>query len=260
MRPLTPLSEIARGAALRGGSIVRTAGVSTRVESKGLPGDYVTEVDLASESAINAFLAQETPDIPVHGEETGGETGDRYWVVDPLDGTTNFVHGFWAVGVSVALVEHGRPVAGCVHAPFLEETYVTAAGRGAWLSRSGRGSRRLAVSDRPVGRAVVGTGFPFRHQESLPRYLATMTDALAAFEDLRRPGAACLDLAWVAAGVFDGFFELRLSPWDVAAGGLLIREAGGIVTDWSGGDDWLSGDILAGPAPVHAELLRVARH
>jgi myo-inositol-1(or 4)-monophosphatase len=259
MTPLTALVEIARDAALRGGSIVRSAGVGETVETKGMPGDYVTEVDLASEAAIAEFLAGATPDIPVHGEETGGETGDRYWVVDPLDGTTNFVHGFWAVGVSVALVEHGRPTVGCVHGPFLDETYVAAVGHGAWLTRDGHDPRRLAVSDRPVARAVVATGFPFRRKGSLPRYLATMTEALATFEDLRRPGAASLDLAWVAAGVFDGFFELHLSPWDVAAGGLLIQEAGGVVTDWSGGSDWLVGDILAGPSQVHSQLLHLAR-
>jgi myo-inositol-1(or 4)-monophosphatase len=114
------------------------------------------------------------------------------------------------------------------------------------------------VSDRPVDRAVVGTGFPFRRKDVLARYLAMFGAALERFEDLRRPGAASLDLAWTAAGVFDGFFELGLSPWDVAAGGLLIEEAGGVVTDWAGGPDYLSGDILAGPPAVHAELLRLA--
>jgi myo-inositol-1(or 4)-monophosphatase len=114
------------------------------------------------------------------------------------------------------------------------------------------------VSERPPAQAIVGTGFPFRRKGSLPRYLTALSQALETFEDLRRPGAACLDLAWVASGVFDGFFELHLAPWDVAAGGLLIEEAGGIVTDWSGGPDWLPGEILAGPPSVHAELLRIA--
>ncbi|MGZ8598871.1 MAG: inositol monophosphatase family protein, partial [Actinomycetota bacterium] len=103
-----------------------------------------------------------------------------------------------------------------------------------------------------------GTGFPFRRKDLLPRYLATMEAALERFEDLRRPGAAALDLAWVAAGVFDGFFELALNAWDVAAGGLLIEEAGGVVTDWDGTPGWLSGDILAGPPRVHETLLRLA--
>jgi myo-inositol-1(or 4)-monophosphatase len=109
-----------------------------------------------------------------------------------------------------------------------------------------------------VERAIVGTGFPFRRKDLLPRYLRAMTAALERFEDLRRPGAAALDLAWVAAGVFDGFFELGLSSWDVAAGGLLIQEAGGVVTDWSGGEGWLGGDILAGSPDVRAALLDLA--
>ena len=116
---------------------------------------------------------------------------------------------------------------------------------------------RVRVSDREPSRAVVGTGFPFRRKELLPRYLRTFEAALGRFEDLRRPGAAALDLAWVAEGVFDGFFELALAPWDVAAGGLLIQEAGGVVTDWSGGGGWLSGDILAASARVHEVLIEL---
>jgi myo-inositol-1(or 4)-monophosphatase len=194
----------------------------------------------------------------VMGEESGGEGGERYWLVDPLDGTTNFIHRFPIVCVSVALVEHGRPVAGAVHAPYLQETYTAARGSGATVERADRSIERLSVADRPVERAVVGTGFPFRRKENLARYLRAMTAALDRFEDLRRPGAAALDLAWVAAGVFDGFFELGLSPWDVAAGGLLIEEAGGVVTDWNGGGDYLPGDILAGPPAVHEALLQLA--
>jgi myo-inositol-1(or 4)-monophosphatase len=254
------MRDLAVRAARIGGEIVR-GGLGRRASrDKGLPGDYVTEVDEASERAIAAFLASETPDVPVQGEESGasvGDLGDRYWIVDPLDGTTNFMHGFPAVGVAVALIEDARPVAACVEAPFLERTYAAAHGEGAWIETDGR-RHALHVSERPPERAVVGTGFPFRRKELLPRYVGVVGLALQRFEDLRRPGAASLDLAWVAAGVFDGFFELALAPWDVAAGGLLVREAGGIVTDWSGGDDWLSGDILAGPPAIHAELLRLA--
>jgi myo-inositol-1(or 4)-monophosphatase len=254
------MRDLAVRAARIGGEVILNSG-SRESQDKGLPGDYVTEVDEASERAISTFFARETPDVPVKGEEgdarSHGEYGDRYWVVDPLDGTTNFMHGFPAVGVSVALVQKGHPVAGCVHAPFLGQTYAAASGEGAWMEDDGGARTALRVSARPVGRAVVGTGFPFRRKELLPRYLLAMTAALEMFEDLRRPGAACLDLAWVAAGVFDGFFELSLAPWDVAAGGLLIQEAGGIVSDWKGGPDWLSGNILAGPPAIHAELLRL---
>jgi myo-inositol-1(or 4)-monophosphatase len=148
-------------------------------------------------------------------------------------------------------------VAGCVHAPFLGETYVAERHAGAWDRRS-EGDRRLTVSDRPPSRAVVGTGFPFRRKDLLPRYLDVLRPALERFEDLRRPGSASLDLAWTAAGIFDGFFELRLSAWDVAAGALLVEEAGGVVTDWAGGPDYLGGDILAGSRAVHAALLELA--
>lgn len=253
------MRAVAERAALEGGRVVRAAGLRSRGADRKGAGDYVTEVDRESEHAISAFLTSSTG-LPVVGEEHGGAAAERYWVVDPLDGTTNFVHGFPAVGVSVALVEGGRPVAGAVHAPFLGETWSAARGEGAWVSRDGGEPERLAVSDRPVGQAVVGTGFPFRRKEELlERYLQAFRAGLERFEDLRRPGAAALDLAWVAAGVFDGFFELGLATWDVAAGGLLIEEAGGVVSDWAGGEGWLGGDILAGSPEVHAELLALAR-
>jgi myo-inositol-1(or 4)-monophosphatase len=257
------LRAVAERAAVVGGAVIRRAGLAGwgPAEVKGAAGDYVTSVDRESEHTVASFLAQETG-IPVVGEEGwgAGGTGDRYWLVDPLDGTTNFVHGFRAVGVSVALVQGGRPVAAAVHAPFLGETWSAAAGEGCWHRQDdGRGAppRRVRVSERPVERAVVATGFPFRRKDLLDRYVAVFRGALERFEDLRRPGAASLDLAWVASGVFEGFFELALSPWDVAAGGLLIREAGGVVSDWTGGDGWMSGDILAGAPAVHRELLRL---
>ena len=254
------VSVAARAASL-GGEVVREAGLrgEVGVRAKALPGDYVTEVDLAAEQAIVSFLEAEGGGVGVHGEERGGVDIADAWVVDPLDGTTNFAHGFWAVGVSVALVREGRPVAGAVCAPFLGETWMAGRGEGAWAMRDGKEPVAVAVSDRDPARAVVGTGFPFRRKELLDRYLGAFEGALAAFEDLRRPGAAALDLAWVAAGVFDGFFELALAPWDVAAGGLLIQEAGGVVSVWAGGDEWLSGDILAGTANVHAALRTLAR-
>ena len=256
---MTPaeLMFIASEAARVGGSTILASG-RTREAVEKSAGDYVTAVDGASERAIAGFLSRATPDIPLVGEERGGVAMDRYWLVDPLDGTTNFLHGFPIVGVSVALVEEGRPTVGVVHAPFLRETYAAAAGAGATVERADGTSERLEVGRRPVERSVVGTGFPFRRKEVLPRYFRAMVVALERFEDLRRPGAAALDLAWVAAGVFDGFFELALGPWDVAAGAVLIQEAGGTVTDWVGAPGILSGDILAGSPAVHAELLRIA--
>jgi myo-inositol-1(or 4)-monophosphatase len=142
--------------------------------------------------------------------------------------------------------------------PFLGDVWHAVAGGGAVWERSS-GTVPCRVGSRAASAAVVATGFPFRRKDRLPRYLATMTAALEAFEDLRRPGAASLDLAWTACGVFDGFFELGLAPWDVAAGGLLVQEAGGVVTDWAGGEEWLGGDILAGSPAVHAALRTAAR-
>jgi len=255
---LAAMRSVARSAALVGGAAVRD-GVRPEVgAAKGLPGDWVTEVDLASERAIAGFLASETPSVPFVGEELGGGAASGLrWVVDPLDGTTNYVHGFWAVGVSVALVDEDRPVAGAVVAPFLGEVWHAAAGGGAVWERAS-GSAPCRVSSRVPTSAVVATGFPFRRKERLARYLRSMSAALEAFEDLRRPGAACLDLAWTACGVFDGFFELGLAAWDVAAGGLLVQEAGGVVSDWDGGDGWLGGDILAGSVAVQGVLRSVA--
>ena len=257
---LDELLAIAERAVTRGCQVVRDR-TERAATTKGT-GDYVTAVDVASERAITALLREATPDIPVLGEEEGGAAlgGGRSWVVDPLDGTTNFVHGLPVVGVSVALVEDGRPMAGAVGAPFLGERWAAARGKGAFGIRDVDGPpARLAVSTRRPAQAIVGTGFPFRHKDVLPRYLRVMEGALERFEDLRRPGAAALDLAWVAAGVFDGFFELGLSPWDVAAGALLIEEAGGVVTDWEGADGYLEGNILAGPSAVHASLLELTR-
>jgi myo-inositol-1(or 4)-monophosphatase len=252
------LRGLAERAAARGGRIVVSSRGSDAPFAKGV-GDYVTETDRASERAIRELLSRETPDVPVLAEEEGGELAPRQWVVDPLDGTTNYLHGFPIVAVSVALVQGGRPLVGAVHAPFLGVTYSAARGAGAFLTGAGGDTERLAVSDRPPERAIVATGFPFRRKDLLPRYLRMLEACLERFEDLRRPGAAALDLTWVAAGVFEGFFELGLSRWDVAAGALLIEEAGGRVTDWSGGPDYLGGDILAGSTAVHAELLSLAR-
>ena len=250
----------AREASLVGGRVV-AAGRPGEGIAKGLPGDWVTDVDLASERAIADFLASAAPGIPFHGEEGGGAAGGLRWVVDPLDGTTNFVHGFPAVGVSVALVDDGLPLVGAVHAPFLGDVWTAARGGGCSWERPAAAPNACHVSDRPTAQAIVATGFPFRRKERLPRYLEAMHEALEVFEDLRRPGAACLDLAWVACGVFDGFFELGLSSWDVAAGALLIHEAGGQVSDWAGGSGYLTGDILAGAPAVHRALRAIAgRH
>jgi myo-inositol-1(or 4)-monophosphatase len=255
METLPALTETALAAAKAGGALVTAASAGRTVGRRSKSaGDYVTDTDLASERAIREALAG--TGIDVVGEEAGGRASDRHWLVDPLDGTTNFLHGFPAVGVSIALVSEGQPVIGVVFAPLLGQTWVGWRGGGAWLE-----DRRIRVSSRPVSAAVVGTGFPFRRKENIPRYLDAFVQAFDRFEDLRRPGAAALDLAWVAEGVFDGFFELGLGAWDLAAGGLLVREAGGLVTDWNGDEmSWLdSGDVVAGPPAIHQALLDAVR-
>jgi myo-inositol-1(or 4)-monophosphatase len=241
-------------AARSGGDVVRRYfGRPEEVRAKS-PGDWVSEADVASEKAIRELLVRESG-LPVYGEEAGGDEFDTGWLVDPLDGTSNFLHGFDAVGVSVGMIADGEPVVGVVHAPLLNRTYYGAQGVGAF-----RDDKPMRVSNRPGEQAIVSTGFPFRHRDLLPRYEHALAAALRGFEDLRRVGAASLDLCWTAEGVFDGYFELRLGPWDVAAGGVIVREAGGVVSDWAGNDRaWLlSGNILAGPPAVHSELLRIA--
>ena len=220
-------------------------------------GDYVTAVDRAAEAAALTVLRERTPDIAVLAEESGGQHADRLWVVDPVDGTTNLLRGFPVVGVSVALLEEGRPVAGAVGAPLLGEIWDAAEGAGATDSRGAP----LRVSARGAGGSVVATGFPFRHKDEdvLARYGSVFMAALRTFEDLRRAGAASLDLAYTASAAFDGFFELGLSVWDIAAGALLVQEAGGVVTDWRGDHDavFRSGDILAGAPAWHAAMLQI---
>jgi len=241
-------------AARAGGDVVRHYFRRLEGVREKSPGDWVSEADLASEQAIRDLLTRETG-LPVFGEEAGGDDFDTGWLVDPLDGTSNFLHGFDAVGVSVGLIADGVPVVGVVHAPLLDRTFSAALGAGAF-----RDDKPMHVSARGPEQAIVATGFPFRHKDLLPRYERAFGLALRRFEDLRRPGAASLDLCWTAEGVFDGYFELSLGPWDVAAGGIIVREAGGVVTDWNGDDRaWLrSGNVLAGPPRVHGALLRIA--
>jgi myo-inositol-1(or 4)-monophosphatase len=254
---LDALLRAALAAAGEGAKIVRAAfGAASNVREKG-PGDLVSDTDTGSELAIREALAESSPHLPFYGEESGGERGDVGWYVDPLDGTANFVHGLPVVGVSIALVAAGAPVVAVVDAPLLGDTYWARRGGGAF-----RNGVSIRVSERPPASAICATGFPFRaKRDRLEPYLPVFERALREFEDLRRAGAASLDLAWTAAGVFDGYFEPALATWDVAAGGLLVREAGGIVTDWEGDERaWLeSGDIVAGPPAVHARILELAR-
>ncbi len=258
MRTQRELGTLALAAAQAAGDVIRASrrdAAPLEAQLKGA-GDYVTVVDRAAEAAAVAVLHDAEPSIDVLAEERGGEVTDRMWVIDPLDGTTNFLRGFPEVGVSVALVEEGVPRIGVVTAPITGGHWSAVAGEGAFDAAG----RRLDIR-RSHGAGVVATGFPFRRPENRPRYLPVMTAAMDRFEDLRRPGAASLDLAYVASGVWCGFFELGLALWDIAAGSLLVREAGGVVSDWAGDEVavFSSGDILAGAPAWHERMLSITR-
>ncbi len=259
-RELQQCRDAALVAARAGGEVVLEHFGRAREVREKAPGDWVSAADVASEQAIKETLERLAPGIAFFGEETSGTgalAGDaRGWSVDPLDGTANFLHGLVAVGVSVALVDAGKPIVGVVHAPMLGRTYHAIAGNGAFAD-----GQPLRVSDRAPAQAIPATGFPFRRKWELDRYLHVFHQTFEVVEDLRRVGAASLDLAWTAEGVLDGFFEVGLGTWDVAAGALLVQEAGGVVTDWAGDSEaWLwSGDIVAGPPAVHEQLVAITR-
>jgi myo-inositol-1(or 4)-monophosphatase len=219
-------------------------------------GDYVTAFDRQSEAAILEVLAREAPGIAVLAEERGGTRAGTMWAVDPLDGTTNFTRGFPVVAVSVGLLHEGVPIAGVVIAPFLDLEFASSQGKGVTLN----GDRLAPLRTVDPSKAVVATGFPFRNKSRMPRYRPVFEGAMLRFEDLRRAGAAALDLAWTAAGTFDGYFELNLNTWDLAAGAALVLEVGGRVSDWSGSEGWIeSGDIFAAAPAVHEVLLKLAQ-
>jgi myo-inositol-1(or 4)-monophosphatase len=239
---------------LRGVERPRDPGEWTRKGAR----DFVTEVDRTAERLIAEVLLAAEPGARIVGEELAPElvTDGLVWVVDPLDGTTNFLHGVPAYAVSVAAAMDGVLEVGVVvHVPHAE-TYVARRGSGAWL-----GERRLEVSsiaDPAV--ALIGTGFPFRDTDQLDGYLEQFRRVAARTSGIRRPGSAALDLADVAAGRVEGFWEQRLSAWDIAAGALLVREAGGMVTDFNGRDVGVEHTgVVAGNRAMHAWLLELFR-
>lgn len=222
--------------------------------------DFVTRADHESEEAILGVLRQHFPDHQVLAEESGlsEEGGEHCWLVDPLDGTSNFLQGLPTFCISIACHHRGEAVAAVVLEPLRGDRFTAAKGRGAhWNGRPMHVSRRAGVAG-----AFLATGYPFRAKSALDLYLEVFRDLLLEARGVRRCGAAALDLAYTAAGVYDGFFEFRLSPWDIAAGELLVKEAGGVITDLDGGENWLrSGNVLAGSVAVHRDLREVAsRH
>jgi myo-inositol-1(or 4)-monophosphatase len=258
MRTRQELCALALAAAQAAGEVIRAARRDASpldTERKGR-GDYVTAIDRAAEATAVGVLRDAEPGIDVLAEEAGGDRSPRMWVIDPLDGTTNFLRGFPEVGVSIALVEQGVPVVGAVLAPLTGGSWTAVRGGGAYDSAG----RRLDIAGSP-GTGVVATGFPFRRPENRSRFIPVLLTAMDTFEDLRRAGAASLDLAYAASGTWDGFFELNLSLWDIAAGSLLITEAGGVVSDWGGDPEavFTSGDILAGAPSWHERMLSITR-
>ena len=263
MREYNDLVKLAGQAAVRAGDYIRAAtrpAVQTWTEKS--QHDFATEVDRAAEGLISEMLLREEPGSVVVGEElspTRALKGQLVWIVDPLDGTTNFLHGYPQFAVSIGAQVEGKLAAGVVHDVCRKRTYTAARGGGAYEDGT-----RIGVSTVTDPRvALVGTGFPFKALQLLPQYLSQFSAVLGATSGIRRAGSAALDLADLAAGRLDAFWELHLSAWDIAAGILLIREAGGVITQPDGAADVLSGAhngaIVAGNTAMHRWLLQLLR-
>jgi myo-inositol-1(or 4)-monophosphatase len=226
------------------------------VSAKGT-NDFVSEVDQQAEQAIIRELRSKYPDHAILAEESGAHAGSEYrWIIDPLDGTTNYLHGFPQFAVSIALMRRDRLEHAVVYDPLREELFTATRGEGAQLN-----DRKIRVSPRTsLEGALISTGFPYREQAHLEAYLGMFKSLTAETAGIRRPGSAALDFAYVAAGRVDGFWELGLSPWDVAAGALLVQEAGGVVSDLGGGQRYLeTGNVAAGSVRLHHALLQKIR-
>ena len=250
-------------AARKAGAIINRASLDidrVRISRKDR-NDFVTEVDEACERVIIETLTQAYPSHGFLGEESGltgasasSKASEYVWVIDPLDGTTNFIHGMPVYCVSIGLLHKGQVTQAVVYDPSRDELFVASKGKGAFLN-----DRRIRVSkqDRLEG-ALVGTGFPFKRQAQIDLYLSMFKEISEKAAGLRRPGAAAIDLAYVAAGRYDAFFEMGLMPWDAAAGSLLITEAGGFVGNFKGESDYLFAEnILAGTPKVFAQMVGV---
>ena len=257
---LHPMLNIAVKAARAAGSIINRASLDVerlQVTAKGV-NDFVTEVDQAAEQAVIEILLTAYPGHAILAEESGRQHGAKHseylWIIDPLDGTTNFIHGLPVYAVSIALAFRGKIEQAVVYDPSRNDLFFASKGRGAFLN-----DRRLRVSKRiRMGDALIGTGFPFRKGDNLVRYLKMMEAVMSQCAGLRRPGAAALDLCYVAAGWYDGFFETGLSPWDVAAGALMITEAGGLIGNFTGESDFLyQREVVAGCPKIYGQLVQM---
>jgi len=257
-----PMLNTAVKAARKAAAIINRASLDLdliQVSTKGRR-DFVTEVDRAAEAAIIETLSTAYPQHGFLAEESGhshkGAEAEYTWIIDPLDGTTNYIHGFPQYAVSVGLRHRGQITQAVVYDPTRNELFTASRGRGAFLN-----DRRIRVSRRTKLReALIGTGFPFRQLDHLDGYVRMFKRITEETAGIRRPGAAALDLAYVAAGRLDGFWEFGLSPWDMAAGSLLILEAGGIVSDFDGEEDYLgNGHVVCGAPKVHEQLLALVQ-
>jgi myo-inositol-1(or 4)-monophosphatase len=256
--------NIAIKAARRASQIINRASMNLdhlEVTSK-QTNDFVTQVDKDAEAAIIEVLRDACPDYGILAEESGVSVGrnpqsEYQWIIDPLDGTTNFIHGLPQYAVSIALARNGQVEQGVVYDTNRNELFVAAKGKGAFLN-----NRRIRVSGRiKLQDALVGTGFPYRVFEHLDTYLSIFKELTQKTAGLRRPGAAALDLAYVAAGRLDAFWEFGLAPWDMAAGSLLITEAGGLICDLAGEADYLqSGNVVAGSPKIFSQLLQLIQN
>jgi myo-inositol-1(or 4)-monophosphatase len=216
--------------------------------------DFVTKVDRWSEAVIMQTIREKFPSHTFLAEETlhQEETDNYRWIIDPLDGTTNYIHSYPMFSVSIGLEYKREIVVGVVFDPLKDELFHAVRGKGSFLN-----NRKIAVSEiRLPEKSLIATGFPFRAKEMIDLYLSAFREIFSGVSDIRRAGSAAIDLAYVAAGRFEGFFELKLSPWDIAAGSLLITEAGGVITDFGGGVDYLStGNVVAGNTFIQPEIL-----
>ena len=249
--------NIAVKAARRAGNLIHrsTDRIDHLTVTKKSHADFVSEVDRAAEQIIIQTLLDAYPDHAILAEESGSQGDSEYlWIIDPLDGTTNFLHGFPQFAVSIALQHKGVLTQAVVYDPGKNELFTATRGRGAFLN-----DKRLRVTKRiHLADSLIGTGFPYTKFEHLDAYMAIFRELMQKTAGLRRPGSASLDLAWTAAGRYDGFFETGLKPWDIAAGCLLITEAGGMVSDLHGSDIFLkSGNLCAGNPNIHPQLLQV---
>lgn len=254
-----PMLNIAIKAARRAGNLIyrSTDKIDHLTITKKSHADFVSEVDRAAEQTIIQTLLDAYPDHAILAEESGAQGESEFlWIIDPLDGTTNFLHGLPQFSVSIALQHKGVLTQAVVYDPSKNELFTATRGRGAFLN-----DKRLRVSKcLHLADSLIGTGFPYTNFTHMDAYVGIFKDLMQKTSGLRRPGSAALDLAWMAAGRYDGFFETGLKPWDIAAGILLITEAGGMVSDLSGEDTFLkTGHICAGNPNIHPMLLQIIK-